>query len=338
MWRPPHFWSAPETTIAAALLSPIAAIYAVASSLRFALATPAKVPLPVICVGNPGMGGAGKTPTAIAIAKRLAANGATPHFLTRGYGGKLRGPVQVDPARHSSIDVGDEPLLLAKVAPTHVARDRAAGAYHAVDAGAGCIIMDDGFQNPTLAKDCSLLVIDGAAGIGNGWVFPSGPLREPLLPQLARAEAVLVIGSGHPGEAVSQTAARANVPVVKGQLRVGKNAPDLDGRPVIAFCGIARPEKFFASLEDFGAEIAAKITFDDHHPYLRRDVARIIELAARHDGAAVVTTEKDLVRLDDTNDPGAALRSELQILPIEVVFAETEPLDALLNAAMRAKL
>ncbi|NND48772.1 MAG: tetraacyldisaccharide 4'-kinase, partial [Rhizobiales bacterium] len=169
-------------------------------------------------------------------------------------------------------------------------------------------------------------------------VFPAGPLREPLLPQLARASALVIIGDGPRGEAVAEAAATADVEVLTARMRARADAPDLSGRAVVAFCGIARPEKFYASLEAAGATIKARCAFGDHHPYSARDVARILDLAAGNDGALPITTEKDLVRLNETNDPGAGLRGKLQTLPIQVVFNEPERLDALLGAAMRAKL
>jgi tetraacyldisaccharide 4'-kinase len=337
MWRPPDFWNAGAPGTPAMLLAPLAALYAGAVRLRFALTSPARAAVPVICVGNPGLGGGGKTPTAIAVARRLDAMGAAPHFLTRGYGGRLAGPVTVDRARHSAADVGDEPLLLAAVAPTHVARDRVAGARAAAKAGAGAIVMDDGFQNPELGKDCALLVVDGAIGIGNGLVFPAGPLRETFSDQLARASALIVIGAGAPGEAAARAATGAGVEVLRASLVPGPGAPDLAGAPVVAFCAIARPEKFFASLEAVGARLAARIAFADHHPFGAGGVARILEMTARHGGAVPVTTEKDLVRLNDANDPQRRLRQVLKVLPVEIAFSEPDRLDALLRAALAAR-
>ena len=324
--------------MAAALLAPVAELYAAVVKLRFAVARPVRVPVPVVCVGNPGLGGAGKTPTAIAIARRLAARGHAPWFLSRGYGGRLAGPLRVDIARHAARDVGDEPLLLAASAPTVVARDRVAGARSAAAEGAGVIVMDDGYQNPSLAKDCAVLVVDGAAGIGNGRVFPAGPLRERLRPQLARARLLVIVGEGAAGDRMAVMAGNAGITVLRAALRPTGQAPPLAGRSVIAFCGIARPEKFFAGLEAAGARIAATLTFADHHPFAAGDTARILELARRHEDAMVLTTEKDRVRLDDANDPGAKLRSVARALPVEMVFEQPAALDALLEASLGPKV
>jgi tetraacyldisaccharide 4'-kinase len=334
MRRPPRFWETGNGGAAAALLAPAAQLYSAAVRLRFALARPVRVPVPVVCVGNPGLGGAGKTPTALAIARRLAARGHAPWFLSRGYGGRLAGPLRVDAAHHAARDVGDEPLLLAASAPTVVARDRVAGARHAAAAGAGVIVMDDGYQNPSLAKDCAILVVDGAAGIGNGRVFPAGPLRERLGPQLARARLVVIVGKGVAGDRMAVTAGQAGIAVLRAALCPTDQAPPLAGRAVVAFCGIARPEKFFASLEAAGARVAATLAFPDHHPFTTGDAARILELAARHAGAMVLTTEKDRVRLDAANDPGAKLRGIARALPVEMVFEEPAALDALLAASL----
>src|SRR4051794_24351770 len=195
--REPSFWWR-AGGLMSGLLSPLAAIYGAVAASR--LARPGRTAgIPVVCVGNLTLGGAGKTPAAIAAARMLDAAGRRPFVLSRGYGGALAGPVQVDPARHRAAEIGDEPLLLARFAPTIVSRDRAAGADMARAAGAGSIVMDDGFQSPGLHKDRSILVVDGRRGIGNGWVFPAGPLRAPLDSQLRRAQALLVIGSGQAG-------------------------------------------------------------------------------------------------------------------------------------------
>ena len=236
-----------------------------------------------ICVGNLTLGGAGKTPAAIAVAKILDAAGRRPMVLSRGYGGELAGPVAVDPARHGSADVGDEPLLLARFSPTIVSRDRAAGADAARAAGAGSIVMDDGFQSPGLRKNRSILVVDGRRGIGNGMVFPAGPLRAPLRAQLRRADALLVVGAGAAGEAVAVRA--QGLPVFHGWLEPDAKAlAALTQRPVLAFAGIGDPGKFFATLRDAGIEIAAEVAFPDHHRYRRSEARELIERAERESG------------------------------------------------------
>jgi tetraacyldisaccharide 4'-kinase len=277
--------------------------------------------IPVLCVGNPTLGGAGKTPAAIAVARILAAAGRRPFLLSRGYGGALAGPVQVDPARHRAADVGDEPLLLARVAPTIVARDRAAGAKTARAAGAGTVVMDDGFQSPSLRKDRSILVVDGSRGIGNGQVFPAGPLRAPLAAQLGRAQAVLVVGSGDAGEWAAGEARARGLKVFRGRLEPDAAVLDaLRGRPVLAFAGIGDPEKFFATLRGAGIEVGATVPFADHHRYRRGEARELIERAERG-GFILATTEKDLARLNGQDDV-AALASVARALPVTLKVIE----------------
>ena len=315
--REPAFWWRPAGP-AAALLSPLGAIYGAAASWR--MAQPGRAAgVPVICVGNLTLGGAGKTPAAIAVAQILEAAGRRPFVLSRGYGGALKGPARVDPALHHSADVGDEPLLLARFAPTIVARDRAVGADAAHAAGAGAIVMDDGFQSPQPRKDRSLLVIDGRRGTGNGMVFPAGPLRAPLAAQLRRADALLVIGEGTAGEAVAAQA--RNLPVFHGRLEPDAQVlAALKGRPVLAFAGIGDPEKFFATLRDAGIEIAAAVAFPDHHRYRRFEARDLIERAGR-EALVPVTTEKDLARLYGQDDL-AALAAITRALPVTLRVAE----------------
>ena len=267
------------------------------------------------------MGGAGKTPAAIAVAQildggRTAAVHAQPRLWRRA----RRVRSAVDPARHRSADVGDEPLLLARFAPTIVARDRAAGADAARAAGAGSIVMDDGFQNPALHKDRSILVVDGRRGIGNGKVFPAGPLRAPLESQLRRADALLVVGAGAAGEAVAARGARACRCSTAGLSRMRRRSPCLKGRPVLAFAGIGDPEKFFATLRDAGIEIGAAVPFPDHHRYRRFEARELIERAGR-EGLVPVTTEKDLARLAGQDDL-AALAAITRALPVTLQVAE----------------
>src|SRR5262245_34545841 len=243
MLEPPFWWRA--AGIEARLLSPAAAVYGAVAAHR--LARPGqRAGVPVICIGNPTVGGAGKTPLALAVARMLAAAGERPVMLSRGYGGRIAGPIQVDPSGHGAADVGDEPLLLAQVAPTVVAADRVSGAAAARVAGASVIVMDDGFQNPSLAKDFSVLVVDGRRGIGNARVLPAGPLRASLGVQLDRAHAVVVVGSTDGAAAVVPQARARSLPVFAARL-----VPDagfiaaLEGKPVLAFAGIGDPEKVF---------------------------------------------------------------------------------------------
>ena len=293
--RAPGFWSDPEA-LAGRLLAPLGALVG-AVTLAKMRRQGARAAVPVLCVGNPTVGGAGKTPAAQWLAARLAASGHRPAILARGYGGSLPGPVVVDPARHAPAEVGDEPLLHARHALTIVARDRVAGAALAVARGATVIVMDDGFQNPSLAKTRSLLVVDGAHGVGNGLVLPAGPLRAPLAPQLARADALLVIGPGEAGDELAAMAARLGHKVMRGQLEVEPEARAwLQDRDVLAFCGIGRPAKFAETLGAAGVRNAVLRPFPDHPAYSDADAARLLA-EAKATGLPLVTTEKDAVKL-----------------------------------------
>ncbi|HEV2956681.1 MAG TPA: tetraacyldisaccharide 4'-kinase, partial [Xanthobacteraceae bacterium] len=288
MHAPSFWWQEPGT--AAALLAPVASIYGAVAAARLRQ-TGERAGVPVLCVGNPTVGGSGKTPTALALARLLIDAGERPFLLSRGYGGRLAGPVRVDPQHHRADDVGDEPLLLARGAPTVIARDRVAGARVARSAGAGVIVLDDGFQNPSLAKDLSILVIDGRRGIGNGRVFPAGPLRAPLAAQFDRAQAVLIIGEGPTGAVAARDAEARGLTVFRGRL-----VPDaasvaaLTGSRVLAFAGIGDPEKFFATLSAAGVDVAIARGFPDHHPFTGAQAAALVAEADRA-GLSLVTTE-----------------------------------------------
>jgi tetraacyldisaccharide 4'-kinase len=287
----------------------------------------------VICIGNPTLGGAGKTPTALALADLLSALGERPVFITRGYGGREQGPLRIDRQRHDARAVGDEALLLARAFATVVARDRAAGARLAVREGASVVVLDDGFQNPSLAKDLALLVIDGMSGIGNGRQFPAGPLRAPLPPQLARAHALVRIGAGAAGEAVAGTAAAMGIPVIAARLMPDPAvAQTLARRRVIAFAGIGHPEKFFATLAETGAELIERRAFADHHLYSAAD-ARALMAAARAGNLLPVTTEKDQARM--MGDPMLTeLAAAARALPVRLQFGDEAAVRAMIGEAL----
>jgi tetraacyldisaccharide 4'-kinase len=310
--REPEFWWRGDGA-AARLLAPAGAAYGFVASRR--MAQPGRqAAVPVLCVGNFTVGGSGKTPTAIATARLLIKAGHRPFFLSRGYGGQLTGPVRVETQRADAV--GDAPLLLVRVAPTIVARDRPAGAAAAAQAGADAIIMDDGWQNPSLAKDLAIAVLDGRRGIGNGRVFPAGPLRAPLYSQLEHADALLVIGRPAAGaEPAIAAAQRRSLPRFDGEL-----APDpavvarLAGVRALAFAGIADPDKFFATLEASGIAVAARRGFPDHHRFAPGEIADLLAQADR-ERLTLVTTEKDLVRL--AGDPHASeLLARAVALPV----------------------
>ncbi len=318
----PDFWA--RQGLVSSLLQPLAWTYALAAAARQGWTRPWQAPVPVICIGNLVAGGAGKTPVTLSLATRLGALGRRVHILSRGYGGSLAGPIAVDPTRHAADEVGDEPLLLAQAAPCWVARDRVAGAQAAVAAGAELLLLDDGLQNPRLAKHLSLLVVDGGYGFGNRRVLPAGPLRERLEPGIARADAAVLMGKDAAGIAPLLAAK----PVLRARLEA-LNAAEFAGRPVVAFAGIARPEKFFASLEAAGGRLVARHGFADHHRYGAGELARLRTEAAVA-GALLVTTAKDRVRLPP------AQRVGIGVLEVAVVWEDAAALDALLARACHA--
>ena len=275
---------------------PLGAIYGVIASHRLQREG-FDAGIPVLCVGNYHVGGAGKTPAVLALVKLLRELGETPVVLSRGYGGQLRGPIKVDPERHVAGDVGDEPLMLARTVPVVVARDRIEGVALARSQGASVILMDDGFQNPAIAKNASLIVIDGARGLGNACVFPAGPLRAPLSPQLERTDALIVVGDGSAAEAVAAAVAARGKPVLKAQVRADEaSVAALRGKRVLAFAGIGDPIRFFNTLRSSGIEVVRERAFADHHPFSRGDI-ETLSAEARRDALTLVTTEKDLARL-----------------------------------------
>lgn len=325
--RAPGFWWQPGHPLALAL-SPFGALYGAVAARRMR-ADGLEPGIPVICLGNLVAGGAGKTPAALAVARRLAALGRRPVFLTRGYGGRLGGPVLVDLARHDAIATGDEPQVLAAVSATVVSADRAAGARLAAQAG-DIIVMDDGLQNPSLRKSLAIAVVDGAAGVGNGLCLPAGPLRAGLAAQWPLVNAVVVMGPGAAGQAVAEEARRRGKAVLGARLAPSGDADRFQGCRVYAFAGIGRPEKFFESLAQAGAELAGTRSFGDHQPYDARAVARLREAAAAR-GADLVTTEKDMARLRALLGRDGA--RDIRVLAVEARFDVPDALDALLRGA-----
>jgi len=313
--REPGFWHRPSSFVSLLLL-PLGALYGAVAARRLQREG-FDAGIPVLCVGNYHVGGAGKTPMVLALTRMLRDLGETPVVLSRGYGGRLRGPIMVDAARHGAADIGDEPLMVARTVPVAVARDRIDGVALARSQGASVILLDDGFQNPTIAKDASLIVIDGDRGLGNGLVFPAGPLRAPLPPQLARTDALIVVGDGAAAAPVATAIAAQGRPVLSAHLRADDvSVASLRGKRVLAFAGIGDPLRFFRTLRASGIEIVRERAFADHHPYAQAEIEALIA-EAKPGALTLVTTEKDLARLRS----GGRLASYAQeIVPFAVTL------------------
>ena len=328
--REPAFWWR-KIGLASGLLAPAAACYGAIAARRM-LRQGTRAGVPVLCVGNFTLGGAGKTPAVMRLAKLLQEAGERVFCLSRGYGGSLAGPKRVDAHSDHAAQVGDEALLLARVAPTMVARDRVASAEAAAAAGASVVIMDDGLQNASLIKDFTIAVVDGRRGLGNARVFPAGPLRAPLAVQIARTDALLVVGEATgAGDAV---AAAHGLPIFHGHLQPDPAAiTELKARKVFAFAGIGDPDKFFATATEAGIEVARRQAFPDHHCFSAEEAAELI-MRAEHDGLALLTTEKDRARM--TGEPLlAALAAKAHVLPVTLAVIEAEELRALVLATIK---
>lgn len=321
--HPPEFWWAKARDrrgppLLEWALSPLSWAYAGAVAHRLRTTVAVRLPAPVISIGAATLGGAGKTPLARAVRALLARQGCAAAVVSRGYGGRVKGPAQVDPDRHTAAEVGDEPLLHARDGPTWIGRDRVAAAKAALLGGAEAIVLDDAHQNPSLAKDLSILAFDGDNALGNGRVFPAGPLREPLSRALARAEVVVRL-HGAP--------APRGAPGLVLQAGLAATSPAPSG-PLLAFAGIAFPERFLETLRAAGGDVRDLAPFPDHHPYAERELADLARLAERH-GAQLITTEKDYVRLPPE------WRARVRVLPVTLSFQDEAALAARLELALR---
>jgi tetraacyldisaccharide 4'-kinase len=316
----PDFWQRDASILWPALLAPAAALYRLGYLVRARSSRPRRAAIPVICVGAVTVGGAGKTPLTFALARRLRQQGRKVHIVTRGYGGSERGPLLVDPGRHPASEVGDETLLLTLAAPTWLARDRTAGAHAAAQAGADLVLLDDGLQNPTIAKDFSILTIDGVAGFGNGRLLPAGPLREPVAAAATRCRFAVIIGKDEAG-----IASRLPAGLPRLQARIEPIQADaLKGRRWFGFCGLGDPGKFRRTLDAIGLDLAGWHEFPDHHRYSERELTRLRADAARLK-AGLLTTRKDWVRLKPDD------RNGITALDIVLRFEDEAALDRLIS-------
>lgn len=322
----PLFWNRPRG-LTSRLLLPLEWVWVTATRRRLAKGPWERLDVPVICVGNINVGGTGKTPTVIALLEIFRDLGVSAHVVSRGYGGAEIGPLQVDERKHSAGQVGDEPLLISAFGPCWVSKDRALGAKAAIAARAEVILLDDGLQNPALAKDLNLVVVDAEVGFGNGRVMPAGPLREPLTDGLSRADVVVPIGGRSAQKRLTNI---SHKPLWRGELRALETGMDWSGTRFIAFAGIGRPGKFFATLEDLGAEVVKTYAFPDHAPYTDTILQRL-KAEATAKSAQLVTTEKDVARLPQ------AFRSEVLALPVRLVFDDPDAVKAALQELLAAK-
>jgi tetraacyldisaccharide 4'-kinase len=332
--RAPDFWQIRHGRDAAPmlrlLLSPFSWVQGFFTARRLARTVPVPMPVPVVAIGNLSLGGTGKTPLARLVRATLSSLAGGPvAIVSRGHGGSHTGPLAVDPDRHDAAIVGDEPLMLAADGPVVIGRERAAAARLAVQQGAAALVLDDAHQNPAVARDLSICVIDAQAGFGNGYLFPAGPLREKPDVGLARADAVILMGHGTPDEEVQAALDHWGGPVFRARLEPVEACHDLSGAgPLLGFCGIGRPAKFEDTLRACKADLIDLVPFDDHHPYMPAELERLARLAAER-GAGLVTTEKDFARLP------AAFRPQVRVLRVSAVMAEPDRFGHLLGSVLK---
>ena len=309
MLKAPKFWYKKKDTFLSNSLYPFSLLFRFGTKIRIFISTKQKSPLPVICVGNIVVGGAGKTPVSLKIGKLLIKSGYKPHFISKGYAGLINKSTLVK-SWHSATSVGDESILLSKVAPTWIGSDRNNSSKLAKKEGADCLIMDDGFQNPTIQKDFSIIVFNAAQEFGNKRVMPSGPLRESINRGLSRTNLVIVVGE------ISKELKHIipkNIPIIEAKFEIKKENKNFKGQNITAFAGIAYPEKFFQSLKEQGGKIVKQITYPDHYIYTENDLLALAETANKTK-SILVSTQKDNVRIPKS------YRSLVNTLEGEIIF------------------
>ena len=327
--RTPKFWYNQKNLALSFVLAPMSWIYGLTRAIIQDRAKPWRAPIPVICIGNLVTGGHGKTPTALSICNALKFNKKSVHFISRGYRGSLHGPLLVDSKSHTANEVGDEPLLLSKLAPTWISANREAGIRLAHKMGAEIIVMDDGFQNLSVKKDLSIIVIDGEVGFGNGRLIPAGPLREGITAGLSRANAVVIIGEDRLNlkatlSNIINYPSRNPIKIFTAQLEPDVNSESLRNKKLFAFTGIGRPEKFYNTLIKMGCNIIGKRDFSDHHQYTKNEISKLLEIA-QIENAQLITTSKDYVRLTTSQ------QQKIAVLPVTLDWADRSALDSLLK-------
>ena len=334
LWHAPSLRGGKIVLVFLRVFSPF---YALGFRLRQKMAKVSRQSVPVLCIGNLTVGGSGKTPTALYVLKHFKKEGLRPHALTRGYGRRGRGVLRVDLGKHQSADVGDEALLLAREAPVWVGKDRVVSGAQAVEEGAEILVMDDGFQNPHLHKDFSILVADAKRGVGSGYVLPAGPLRESVQSGLARADILLLIGKGEGGGLLA-AAREKTIPVFRGHLLPSKEEDALRGKRVLAYCGIGIPEKFYETLSAVGADIVERHSFPDHYAWREKDARKLLR-DAREKNLHLITTEKDRARLKGALEGSALKKLEemSEMLPIALHLEEEEKFLRFLRQALIRK-
>ncbi|MBL1406723.1 MAG: tetraacyldisaccharide 4'-kinase [Hyphomicrobiales bacterium] len=324
----PPFWF-DKPSLQSWLLWPFSYLYNRGATFKMLSTSSSKVDVPVLCIGNFVAGGGGKTPTALAFAKSLKARGFKPGFLSRGYGGRVNVPTLVDTKKFNALDVGDEPLLLAQVAKTVVSADRVAGAKLLIKNGCNFIVMDDGFQNPSLNKDFCLVVVDSRRGIGNGFTIPAGPLRAGIETQITKTDAVLIVGDDNGADEIIRKTARSGRPVYHSKLVMEKPS-QWRNKSLIAFAGIADPEKFFESLRKQGAKLELIRPFGDHHYFHKDEILEMLD-RAKHLKAELVTTAKDYVRFLGMGELHESFAKQLFIVHVELKFEDKNAINVIID-------